>query len=114
MRAKNCDCFWIQYDYRKRKLGMITALFKLYRLFKKLNPDVINTHLFDDSVPALFAARLAKIKTRVILKGDTAYHWYYNPKWVWVDRFNNWNATHIVAPVARRKNLLLKRKKRPI
>ena len=62
MKAYGCDAYWIKYDQAKRKSGMIYSFFKLYRLFKKLKPDAMNAHLFDDSLPALLAARMAGIK----------------------------------------------------
>ena len=91
-------CYWFKYNHHKRKRGMMSTFFQLYRLFKKLKPDVVHTHLFDDSLPALFAAKLARVKTRVITKADTTFHYFYAPKWMIADRFNNKNATHIVPP----------------
>ncbi|MFH2141734.1 MAG: glycosyltransferase family 4 protein [Bacteroidota bacterium] len=90
------NCYWIKYNPQKRKSNMITSFFKLYHLFKKIKPDVINSHLFDDSLPSIFAGRLARIKMRVITKSDTAFHYFYQPRWVFTDRFNNWNATDII------------------
>lgn len=89
-------CYWINYDQNKRKLDMITSFFQLYSLFKKIKPDVVHTHLFDASLPGLLAARLAGVKKRVITKADTSYHYFHAKKWMIADKFNNWNATHIV------------------
>ena len=97
MREVGCDCYWVRFDARRRKSSMILSAAKLFFLFLRLRPDVVHTHLFDDSVPALFAARLAAIRMRVITKADTGFHYYYSPEWVRFDRFNNNNATHIVA-----------------
>lgn len=97
MKKYGCDVYWIKFNEAKRKSGMLSAFFKLYRLFRKLKPDVVNAHLFDDSVPALLAARMAGVKKRVIRKQETAYHWYFAPLWVWADRFNNANSTDIIA-----------------
>ncbi len=109
MKAHGCDAHWIVYDQSKRKSGMIKAFFRLYKLFKKLNPDVVNAHLFDDSVPALLAARFASVKKRVIRKQDTAYHWHHTPLWVWVDRFNNMNSTDIIAISEDSKKFLIEK-----
>ena len=97
MAQYECECHWIPYDDKHRKRDMLKAIFPLFKLFKKIKPDVVHTHLFDDSVPSLFAARLAGIKQRVITKGDAGYHFHYAPQWMVFDKFNNWNATHIVA-----------------
>lgn len=111
MKAYNCETYWIKYDQSNRKSGMVKAFFKLYKLFKQLKPDVVNVHLFDDSVPALLAARFAGIKKRVIRKQDTAYHWYFTPLWVWVDRFNNFNSTDIIAISEDSKKFLIDKEK---
>lgn len=114
MNKYGCDAYWIKFDAAKRKSGMVFAFLKLYSLFKKLNPDVVNAHLFDDSVPGLLAARLAGIKRRVIRKQDAAFHWYYKPIWVWADRFNNFNSTDIIAISEDSKEFLLTKEKAPI
>jgi glycosyltransferase involved in cell wall biosynthesis len=103
--------YWIHFSNKKRKTGMIVAFFKLLKLFRKLKPDVVHTHLFDDSVPALLAARMAGIKKRVITKQDTSFHYYYAPRWKWFDRFNNSNATHVVATSNECKNFILEKEK---
>jgi len=113
MKRYGCDAYWIKYDPAKRKSGMAYAFLKLYKLFKKLKPDVLNAHLFDDSLPALLAARLAGIKKRVIRKQDTAFHWYFAPAWVWADRFNNFNSTDIIAISKDSKKFLLEKEKAP-
>jgi len=113
MKQYGCDAYWIKFDQTKRKSGMIFAFLKLYKLFKKLKPDVVNTHLFDDSLPALLAARFAGVKKRVIRKQDTAYHWYFAPLWVWADRFNNLNSTDIIAISEDSKKFLLEKEKAP-
>ena len=107
-------CYWFNFDFSHRKKGMVSSFFKLYRLFKKLKPDIVHSHLFDDSLPALLAARLAGVKKRVITKQDTTFHYYYAPNWVKADRFNNWNATDLI-PVSREAEtfILTKEKANP-
>ncbi|PCJ25698.1 MAG: hypothetical protein COA97_07405 [Flavobacteriales bacterium] len=90
------DCHWIKFDANKRKSNMVFSFFKLYRLFKQIKPDVVHSHLFDDSLPTQLAAKLAGIKKRVITKQDTTFHYYFASKWVTADKFNNWNATDLV------------------
>ena len=107
MKERNCDCVWVKYDNKDRKAGMIKAFFELLKLFRKLKPDVVHTHLFDDSFPGLLAAKIAGVKKRVITKQDTTFHWYYAPKWVWADRFNNRNATHLIAVTEENKEFIL-------
>jgi len=111
MKQRGCDCYWIKFDGNKRKTSFAPTVIRLYKLFKRLKPNVINTHLFDDSFVALFAARLAGVKMRVITKGDAAFHWYFTPKWVWADKFNNNNATHIVAISDESRKFILEKEK---
>lgn len=106
-------CYWIKYDHHKRKRGMISAFFSLYKLFRKLKPDVVHTHLFDDSLPALLAARLAGINKRIVTKADTTFHYFYAPKWVLADQFNNWNATHIVPVSNEAKTFIIEKESAP-
>lgn len=113
MKERGCDCYWVKFDHSKRKSGMISAFFALYKLFKQHKPDAVHTHLFDDSLPALLAAKLAGVKIRVITKGDTAFHWNYNPQWVKADRFNNANATHIIALSGESKQFIIEKEKAP-
>ncbi len=113
MSNRGIAAYWIPFDPRERKSGMIRSFLKLYSLFKKIKPDVVHTHLFDDSVPALLAARLAGVKTRVITKQDTTYHWYYAPKWVRFDRFNNRNATHVHAVASENRRFILEKENAP-
>ena len=105
------ECYWYNFDFNSRKRGMVSSFFKLYKLFKKLQPDVVHTHLFDDSLPGLLAAKLAGIKKRVITKQDTTFHFYYAPNWVKADRFNNWNATDLIPVSKEAEEFILKHEK---
>lgn len=107
------DCYWYNFNPNRRKKSMVTTFFQLYKLFKRLKPDVVHTHLFDDSLPGLLAARLANIKIRVITKADTAFHYYYAPKWVIADKFNNWNATHIIAISKEAEKFIIEKENAP-
>lgn len=105
------NCYWIKFDDTKRKKSMISAFFKTYLLLRRIKPDVIQTNLFDDSLPVLFAARLAGVKKRIIVKGDTTFHYYFAPKWVVADKFNNYNATDIVPPSNEAKQFVVEKEK---
>jgi glycosyltransferase involved in cell wall biosynthesis len=97
MQQLGHKAFWLPFDPDRRSTSMAASFPKLIRLFRKIRPDVVHAHLFDDALPALAAARMAGVKTRVITKGDAAFHWYFAPKGVKYDRLNNRNATHILA-----------------
>ncbi|TND09359.1 MAG: glycosyltransferase [Bacteroidetes bacterium] len=111
MEERGSRCIWVPFDDSRRKTSMLRAIVSLRRVFKNEKPDVVHSHLFDDSVPALIAARLAGVPVRVITKQDTAYHWFYAPKAVKYDRINNRNATHIVAVSEECKKFVLENEK---
>jgi len=111
MAGYGCECYWVKFDDTKRKISFLSSLFPLYKLFKRLKPDVVHTHLFDDSLPALMAARMAGIKQRVITKGDAGYHYYFTPQWVKFDKLNNWNATNIVAISTENREFIIEKEK---
>lgn len=97
MTALGHACHWIPFDQEHRKRGMIGALPRLWWHMRRLRPDVMHGHMFDDALPGLIAARAAGIKARVITRHDTGYHWKYTPRWVFVDRFNARLATDVIA-----------------
>ncbi len=107
MKQRECDCYWVKFDSNNRKKSMIFAFFALYRLFRKLKPNIVHTHLFDDSFPGLMAARLARVKKRILTKQDTTYHWLYAKKWIWADKMNNRNATHIHSVAEENKKFII-------
>jgi len=96
MNKKGFECYWVKFDSTNRKQSFISSFFNIYKLFKKIKPDVVHTHLFDDSVPTLYAAKLSGVKHRVISKLDAGFHFRYNKKWMIFDKFNNRNATKIL------------------
>ncbi|PCJ89760.1 MAG: hypothetical protein COA57_00985 [Flavobacteriales bacterium] len=114
MAKRSLVCHWIKYDSKKRKVEMLKALLQLFLLLKKIKPDVIHTHLFDDSLPGLLAAKFAGIKTRIISKLDTGYHHNFTPQWVKFDKFNNWNATGIVSVSKESENFIIDIEKAPV
>jgi len=105
------DTYLIPFDTTKRKTSMLSAFFKTYQLLGQLKPDVVQTNLFDDSLPVLLAARLAGIKKRVIVKQDTTFHYFYAPKWVKADKFNNRNATDLVPVSEEAKQFIIDKEK---
>jgi len=98
VKSFGVNSYWLPFDYRKeKKIQYLKLTFRLFRLFRKLKPDVVHTNLFDDSLPGLLAAKWAGVKKRVITKQDTMFHYLFATKGVKFDKMNNKNATHIVA-----------------
>jgi len=106
-----CNCYWIKYNSTNKKIDLIKAVFRIRKLLVKIHPDVVHTHLFEDSFSGLLAAKLAKVPMRVITKGDAGYHWHYAHKWVWIDKLNNWLATNIIAISEENKEFILQKEK---
>lgn len=59
----------------------------------------------------MIVAKLLGIKTRIITKQDTYFHWLYAPGIVRFDRLNNKLATHIVAVSEECKQFILEKEK---
>lgn len=97
LKDLNSEVYWVKFNPNKRKIGFVITYIKLKKILKKLKPDIVNTHLFDDSVPGLLAAKKLKIPKRIITKNDTSFHFNYAKKGVKWDNFNNKNATNIIA-----------------
>lgn len=108
-KSNGVDVHWFKFNYAKHKPTQYLRLtFQLLKLFLKLKPDIVHSNLFDDSLPALFAAKLAGVKKRIITKQDTGYHILYHPKYIKLDRFNNSNATHVIPTSSETKELIMK------
>lgn len=97
MKRFGWECHWLKYDPNKRKIGLLKNVFGLTKLLKKIKPDVIHSHLFDDSLVAMIAGKLTNINKRIVTKGDTGFHYKYTPKWMIFDKLINRLSTQIVA-----------------
>jgi glycosyltransferase involved in cell wall biosynthesis len=111
MKAFDCNCYWIPFDESRRKRAMLSAIPKLYSLFRKIKPDIVHSSLFDDALPSLVASWLARIKCRVVTRPDTGFHWYFAPKAKYFDKINNALASHIVAISEESKRFLIEKEK---
>lgn len=108
-RADGVDVKWYYFNYAAQKRPQFIRLFfQLFFLFIKIKPDVVHTNLFDDSLPGLFAARLARVKKRIITKQDTGFHILYYPHYIRLDKFNNNNATDVIPTSIETSELIMK------
>lgn len=107
----NASVYWIPFSNANKKKSMIVATWKLYKLFRKLKPDISHSHLFYDGVVALNAAKWAGIKIRVHTKQSTGFNWYYAPKAVRFDRMKDRLATHLIAVSNECRTFLLEKEK---
>lgn len=111
MKEWGAEVFWIPFANSNKKKSMVTAFFRLFRLFRKLRPDIMHSHLFYDGVIALYAAKWAGIKIRVHTKQSTGFNWYYAPKAVRFDRLKDKWATHLIAVSGECRDFLIEKEK---
>ncbi|MCO6500001.1 MAG: glycosyltransferase family 4 protein [Vicingus serpentipes] len=111
MKERGCDCFWVKFDNTNRIKSWVSAYFQLKKLFKQLKPDVVHSHLFDDGVPAMLAAKHTGVRKRVHTKQSTTFNWFYAPKAVFLDRLINKTATHLIAVSNEAKQFLIEKEK---
>ena len=108
MKNLNYNCYWIKFDSNNKKKYYPYALAKSYQLLKKIKPDIIHTHLFDDSLIMLTAARMAGIRNRIISKLDAGFHFFTKPGWVKLDKLNNYNATNLITVSGENRKFIIK------
>lgn len=113
MRERNCDAYWVYFDQKKRKRSYIQSYRRMKKLFKSIQPDVVHTHLFDDGLPGMLAARHTGVPQRVHTKQSTGFHWYYTPKKVRYDRIINRMATDLIAVTGECKEFLIEKERAP-
>ncbi len=113
MEALGFSCYWLKYDDKHRKTGMLRALPLMWRHIRKIRPDVVHCNLFDDSVPGLLAAWLVGIRVRVVSKQETGYHWMHTPKWMFFDRLISRLATDVIAISGESRKFLMERERTP-
>jgi glycosyltransferase involved in cell wall biosynthesis len=94
LRSNNFETYLVKCSSKKQWLP---ALFQTYRLLKKLKPDVVHCHLIKANIIGLTAAKLVGIKKRVYTRHHSSLHHIYFKKGVWLDKYSNRLATHIVA-----------------
>lgn len=107
MEAYGFKCIWIKYSDRHRKRGILKTLPLMWWHILRLRPDVVHSHLFDDSLPAMIAAWAARVKVRAVTKQWTGVHWLQAPRWVWTDRLINRLATHLIAVTGECKQFMI-------
>lgn len=97
MEALGFKCIWIKYSDQHRKIGILKTMPLMWWYMMRLRPDIVHSHLFDDTLPAMVAAWWARIKVRAVTKQWTGFHWLQAPQWVWVDKLINRLATDLIA-----------------
>lgn len=109
MKKRGCDCYWVKFDPTSRLKSWFSAYFQLKKLFKQLKPDIVHSHLFDDGVPTMIAAKHSGVKKRIHTKQSTTFNWIHAPKAVFLDRFINRTATDLIAVSGEAKQFVIEK-----
>lgn len=104
---------WIAFAPAHRKRGMLAAVPQMWWRMMRWRPDIVQGHLFDDTLPAMLAARLAGIKARIITRQDSGFHLFYAPKWVFMDKWGTSLATRVIAVSKETKQLMVQHENAP-
>lgn len=73
------------------------AIWKLIRIFKRMRPHIVHTHLIEGSLAGLTAAKIAGIEKRIHTRHMGNENHIYYPHGVYYDKANNFLSKRIVA-----------------
>lgn len=94
LSSLNIPCTIMNY---KKNIEIPKIIFTLYYRIKKIQPDIVHTHLLKANLLGLTAAKLAGIKKRIYTRHHSSYNHIYHPNKVWYDHYCNFLATDIIA-----------------
>ncbi|OSZ80896.1 hypothetical protein CAP36_06555 [Chitinophagaceae bacterium IBVUCB2] len=115
MEERGCKVYFINANGIFSKLS---AIFKVGRRIKKIDADIIHTHLFIPSLIGLTAAKNQKRKT--ILTRHHSDALYVLPLgikrsiWLWLEKYINRKSDHIIAPSRMVYDILMKKENVPV
>lgn len=90
-----------------------SALLALWKLLRRIKPKTVHCHFLHATVVGLTAAWLLGIKQRIYTRHHSTFHHDYAPKGVWLDKYSNRLATHILAITSMVKGILMQREQVP-
>ncbi len=111
LKQRNIESYYIPHFGKK---SYPKSFFKLLFILKKINPQIVHTHLLDANLIGLSAAKLLGIKKRIYTRHHSTFHHIYFPKSVKWDRITNSLATHVVAISENVKKVLVERENVPL
>jgi glycosyltransferase involved in cell wall biosynthesis len=79
------------------KRDYISAFKSVYKLLKRIKPDIVHCHLIVANLIGLPAAKLAGVKNRIYTRHHSSYHHIYHKHAIIYDKISNSLATDIVA-----------------
>ncbi|MEX1190560.1 MAG: glycosyltransferase family 4 protein [Brumimicrobium sp.] len=108
---KHCqfnDAPFFHINYTRKK-DMIGAILKTRRIIKKINPQIVHSHIFEGGLIGVTAAWLARIKHRIYTRHYSDFHHVYFPNGLKYDKWINAKATHIIAVSEVVKSILVEK-----
>lgn len=93
--------------YLNSKKDYPKAFFQILKELKRINPDIVHTHLRDANILGLSTAKLSGIKKRIYTRHHSSFHHDNFPKAVKWDKLVNNMATDIVAISENVKKILI-------
>lgn len=89
------------------------ALLAVWKLLRRLRPKTVHCHFLHATIVGLTAAWLLGIKQRIFTRHHSTFHHDYAPRGVWLDKYCNRMATHILAITSMVKGILTDREEVP-
>jgi glycosyltransferase involved in cell wall biosynthesis len=79
------------------RIPSLTTMWKVRSILRKINPDIVHTHLIKANFAGLIATWLLNVPKRIYTRHHSDYHHVYHPRAVILDRISNALSTHIIA-----------------
>ncbi len=89
------------------KFQYFQTLFRIYRLLKKLQPDIVHCHLLEATLIGLRAARWAGVKKAIYTRHHSISHHVSAPHAIKYDKWANKTASRIIAISSNVKDVLI-------
>jgi 1,4-alpha-glucan branching enzyme len=107
MSEWDAKVYHIPFDFNNTRKSIATSYFALKKLFRKIRPQIVHSHLFYDGISATLAARHAGVKVRIHTKQSTGINWQENKWAVKIDRWMNRKNTHLIAVSAECREFMI-------
>jgi glycosyltransferase involved in cell wall biosynthesis len=107
MSEWDAKVYHIPFDFNNTRKSIATSYFALKKLFRKIKPQIVHSHLFYDGISATLAAKHAGVKVRIHTKQSTGINWQENKWAVKIDRWMNRKNTHLIAVSAECREFMI-------
>lgn len=110
LNSLNIPCAIIR---NNKKIEIPKIIFSLCHHIKKIQPDIVHTHLHKANLLGLTASKIVGIKKRIYTRHHSSYNHIYHPNKIWQDHYCNFLATDIIAISPLVKKILIEWEKVP-